>query len=257
MDPIVGIDLGTTNSVVACWDEAGNRARVLTDDRGVGIHPSVVSFHPNGSVIVGAEAKQRRIIDPRNTVYSAKRLIGRTFRSREVQTAASRMPYPIREGANQQPTVVTRAGEWVGREGLIVGGAASSGPLVRRTQMAECQALSVQLAAATGDLKRRQLELQSEQSTAEREIADRSEALPHRHHARARQPPYVRTPPHDAPAPQQQQGEWREQHPQVDRGCEAERVERQRGQHYPLRSFGAALPASPPAGFFSPCSSGM
>ncbi len=111
MDPIVGIDLGTTNSVVACWDEGSGQARVLADDRG-GIVPSVVSFHPNGSVIVGAEAKQRRIIDPKNTVYSAKRLIGRTFRSREVQTTASRMPYPIREGANQQPVIGTRAGEF-------------------------------------------------------------------------------------------------------------------------------------------------
>jgi molecular chaperone DnaK len=111
-DPIVGIDLGTTNSVVAAWDDATDRAKVLVDERGTGIHPSVVSFHPNGSVIVGAEAKQRRIIDPKNTVYSAKRLIGRTFRSREVQTAASRMPYPIREGANQQPVIATRAGEF-------------------------------------------------------------------------------------------------------------------------------------------------
>ncbi|HTM22887.1 MAG TPA: Hsp70 family protein [Kofleriaceae bacterium] len=106
------MDLGTTNSVVASWDEARGAAVVLTDERGVGIHPSVVSFHPNGSVIVGAEAKQRRIIDPKNTVYSAKRLIGRTFRSREVSTAASRMPYPIREGANQQPVIATRAGEF-------------------------------------------------------------------------------------------------------------------------------------------------
>jgi molecular chaperone DnaK len=111
-DPIVGIDLGTTNSVVASWDEPTGLAKVLVDERGVGIHPSVVSFHPNGSVVVGADAKQRRIIDPKNTVYSAKRLIGRTFRSREVTTAASRMPYPIREGANQQPVIVTRAGEF-------------------------------------------------------------------------------------------------------------------------------------------------
>jgi molecular chaperone DnaK len=63
-------------------------------------------------VVVGAEAKQRRIIDPRNTVYSAKRLIGRTFRSREVTAATERMAYQIKEGLNQQPVIVTRAGEF-------------------------------------------------------------------------------------------------------------------------------------------------
>ena len=110
-DPIVGIDLGTTNSVVALCDSAG-QPRVLADERGTKIHPSVVAFHPNGSVIVGVEAKQRRIIDPRNTVYSAKRLIGRPFRSREIAAAMQRMPYLIKEGANQQPVIVTRGGEF-------------------------------------------------------------------------------------------------------------------------------------------------
>ena len=109
--PIVGIDLGTTNSVVAAWDDNGD-ARVLADKNGYKIQPSVVSFHPNGSVVVGAEAKQRRIIDPRNTVYSVKRLIGRTFRSREVTAGTERMAYVIKEGVNQQPVIVTRAGEF-------------------------------------------------------------------------------------------------------------------------------------------------
>ncbi len=110
-DPIVGIDLGTTNSVVAVCDSTG-APRVLPDERGTKIHPSVVAFHPNGSVIVGVEAKQRRIIDPRNTVYSAKRLIGRSFRSKEIAAAMQRMPYAIKEGANQQPVIVTRGGEF-------------------------------------------------------------------------------------------------------------------------------------------------
>jgi len=110
-DPIVGIDLGTTNSVVASWDESGN-ATVLADKNGYKIQPSVVAFHPNGSVIVGAEAKQRRVIDPQNTVYSVKRLIGRTFNSREVTAARGRMPFALKEGANQQPVIITRAGEF-------------------------------------------------------------------------------------------------------------------------------------------------
>jgi molecular chaperone DnaK len=110
-DPIVGIDLGTSNSVVAHADEAGI-VRVLADEAGYKIHPSVVSFHPSGGVVVGAAAKQRKVIDPQNTIYSAKRLIGRSFRSPEVQTAKSRMPYQIVEGANQLPLIVTRGGEF-------------------------------------------------------------------------------------------------------------------------------------------------
>jgi molecular chaperone DnaK len=110
-DPIIGIDLGTSNTVVAVTGDDG-QPRVLPDDNGYKIQPSVVSFHPNGSVIVGAEAKQRRIIDPRNTVYSVKRLIGRPFKAKEIATAQARMPFTIKEGVNQQPVIVTRAGEF-------------------------------------------------------------------------------------------------------------------------------------------------
>lgn len=110
-DPIVGIDLGTSNSVVAHADDAGV-VKVLADDSGYKIHPSVVSFHPNGGVIVGAAAKQRKVIDPSNTIYSAKRLIGRSFRSPQVQTAMTRVPYKIKEGANQAPLISTRGGDF-------------------------------------------------------------------------------------------------------------------------------------------------
>jgi molecular chaperone DnaK len=110
-DPIVGIDLGTTNTVIAACDEGGH-PRVLPDDNGYKIHPSVVSFHPNGSVVVGAEAKQRKVIDPTNTVFSVKRLIGRSFTSREIQAAQGRMPYQIKEGVGGQAVVVTRGGEF-------------------------------------------------------------------------------------------------------------------------------------------------
>ena len=110
-DPIVGIDLGTSNSVVAHADETGN-ARVLADEGGYKIHPSVVSFHPNGGVVVGAAAKQRKVIDPANTIYSVKRLIGRAYSSPEVKTAKKRSPFEIKEGANELPLIVTRGGEF-------------------------------------------------------------------------------------------------------------------------------------------------
>jgi molecular chaperone DnaK len=108
---IVGIDLGTSNCVVAHCDATGE-VQTLADEAGYKIHPSVVSFLPSGGVVVGAEAKQRKVIDPQNTIYSAKRLIGRSFRSPEVQASKGRMPYQIREGANQLPLISTRAGEF-------------------------------------------------------------------------------------------------------------------------------------------------
>jgi len=110
-DPIVGIDLGTSNSVVA-HAEATGTVTVLSDEAGGKVHPSVVSFHPSGGVVVGAAAKQRKVIDPQNTIYSIKRLIGRSFRSAEVQTARARAPFKIKEGPNSAPIIVTRAGEF-------------------------------------------------------------------------------------------------------------------------------------------------
>ena len=85
---------------------------MLGDEAGYKIHPSVVSFHPSGGVVVGAPAKQRKVIDPKNTIYSIKRLIGRSYNSAEVQIAKKRMPYQIKEGPNQLPKVVTRGGEF-------------------------------------------------------------------------------------------------------------------------------------------------
>jgi len=110
-DQIVGIDLGTSNSVVACVDEL-DIVRVLADVEGDTIHPSVVSFHPSGGVDVGYNGKQRQIIDPKNTIYSAKRMIGQPFSSHAVRETALRVPFQIKEGPNELPLVVTRAGEF-------------------------------------------------------------------------------------------------------------------------------------------------
>jgi molecular chaperone DnaK len=109
-DPVLGIDLGTSNSVVAVVLES--KVVVIPDPEGRRIHPSVVSFHPSGNILVGHKAKHRRNVDPRNTVYSAKRLIGRRFRSAEVRAAVQRMPYEIHEGKNQQPLIVARGREY-------------------------------------------------------------------------------------------------------------------------------------------------
>jgi molecular chaperone DnaK len=109
-EPVVGIDLGTSNSVVAVVQD--NKAHVIPDRKGRRIHPSVVSFHPKGTVLVGQEAARRRVIDPANTIYSVKRLIGRTFRSEAVTTAMKRAPFKITKGENEQPVIVSRGNEY-------------------------------------------------------------------------------------------------------------------------------------------------
>jgi molecular chaperone DnaK len=103
--PVIGIDLGTTNSVVAVADQSG--ARVLTGDDGALI-PSVVSFHPSGDVLVGATAKERRLLDAQNTVYSVKRLIGRPYTSYEVQQAQKRFAFELSEGPSGGVLVTAR-----------------------------------------------------------------------------------------------------------------------------------------------------
>jgi molecular chaperone DnaK len=97
-EPVLGIDLGTTNS--ACAVVRGGRASVVRrgDDR---IVPSVVAAMPEGKWLVGTRAKRRRSVDPINVVFSSKRLIGRRFSSPEVQEMRNRMPYRISEGQNE------------------------------------------------------------------------------------------------------------------------------------------------------------
>lgn len=97
-EPVLGIDLGTSNS--ACAVVRDGRASVVRrgQDR---IIPSVVAALPDGNWLVGEPAKRRRAIDPTNVVLSAKRLIGRRFHSPEVQQIRGRVPYGIREGENE------------------------------------------------------------------------------------------------------------------------------------------------------------
>jgi len=100
----VGIDLGTTNSVAAVATPTG--VEFALGPHGERVHPSVVAYPPGGGVVVGADARMRRVVDPRNTVYSAKRLIGQNVRSPMVQLAVSSLPFQVEEGPNQQPIIV-------------------------------------------------------------------------------------------------------------------------------------------------------
>lgn len=103
---VVGVDLGTTNTVVAA--ARGGRATTLKDETGCALLPSVVSFHPNGSVLVGAEAKERRTVDAHNTIFSVKRLIGRSWDNEQVQRARGRLPFSMKEGPGKSVLVESR-----------------------------------------------------------------------------------------------------------------------------------------------------
>ncbi len=102
----VGIDLGTTNSVVAVATPTG--VEFALGPLGERVHPSVVAFPPTGGVVVGTEAKARRATEPDTTVYSAKRLIGQNIKSPLVQLALTGLPFRVDEGPNQQPIIVMR-----------------------------------------------------------------------------------------------------------------------------------------------------
>lgn len=104
--PVLGIDLGTTNSVVAVAD--GSPTQVLADADGYRLVPSVVGFHPGGEIIVGRAARERRLLDARNTVYSVKRLIGRPFKSEEVRRARERFAFELQEGLTGGVLVAAR-----------------------------------------------------------------------------------------------------------------------------------------------------
>jgi molecular chaperone DnaK len=88
----IGIDLGTTNSVVAIFE--GKKTRVLDNKEGKSMTPSVVAYKGSG-FLVGAIAKKRQNIDPLNTIYSVKRLMGRGIKDEEVKEMKKKVPYII------------------------------------------------------------------------------------------------------------------------------------------------------------------
>jgi molecular chaperone DnaK len=93
---VVGIDLGTTNSCVAAAQ--GGKAVVLASRQGYRTLPSVVAYDAQGRLLVGHAAKAQMIVNPRNTVYGAKRLVGRPYASPTVQACRDRFHYEIVPG---------------------------------------------------------------------------------------------------------------------------------------------------------------
>src|SRR5215213_9323161 len=96
MSKIIGIDLGTTNSVVAVME--GNEPKVIVNAEGSRITPSVVGFAKNGERLVGQVAKRQAVTNPENTVFSIKRFMGRKFN--EVNEEMKMVPYKVIQASN-------------------------------------------------------------------------------------------------------------------------------------------------------------
>jgi molecular chaperone DnaK len=108
MGKIIGIDLGTTNSVVAVME--GGEPTVIANPEGGRTTPSVVAFAKSGERLVGQTAKRQAITNPENTVYSIKRFMGRRFS--EVQSEIKTVPYKVVEGRNGEARVVAQGKEY-------------------------------------------------------------------------------------------------------------------------------------------------
>src|SRR5512143_1857098 len=106
-EKIIGIDLGTTNSVVAVME--GSEATVIANQEGSRLTPSVVAFTSKGETLVGEPAKRQAITNPKGTIYSIKRFMGR--RHGEVQTEEKMVPYEVTGGTSDYVKVRLPSGK--------------------------------------------------------------------------------------------------------------------------------------------------
>ncbi|BBF86625.1 chaperone protein DnaK [Aquitalea magnusonii] len=106
MGKIIGIDLGTTNSCVAVVE--GGNPKVIENAEGARTTPSIIAYMEDGEILVGAPAKRQAVTNPKNTLYAAKRLIGRRFEDKEVQKDIDLMPFQIMKASNGDAWVKVR-----------------------------------------------------------------------------------------------------------------------------------------------------
>ncbi len=106
MGKIIGIDLGTTNSCVSVME--GGEAKILVNEEGARTTPSIIAFK-DGERLVGQIAKRQAVTNPTNTIYSAKRFIGRRFQ--EVQDEIKKVPYTVVQKGNDCAFKVTEKGQ--------------------------------------------------------------------------------------------------------------------------------------------------
>ena len=100
-EKIIGIDLGTTNSVVSVME--GGEPKVVANQEGSRTTPSVIAFADKGETLVGDPAKRQAVTNPKNTIYSIKRFMGR--KTSEVSDEQRKVPYLIKGGKNDAVVV--------------------------------------------------------------------------------------------------------------------------------------------------------
>ncbi|KAI5966432.1 SSC1 [Candida pseudojiufengensis] len=96
--PVIGIDLGTTNSAVAVME--GKTPKILENSEGGRTTPSIVAFSKDNERLVGIPAKRQAVVNPENTLFATKRLIGRRYEDKEVQRDINQVPYKIIKHGN-------------------------------------------------------------------------------------------------------------------------------------------------------------
>ncbi|KIM31515.1 hypothetical protein M408DRAFT_327701 [Serendipita vermifera MAFF 305830] len=106
--PVIGIDLGTTNSCVAIME--GKTSKVIENTEGARTTPSIVAFTKHGERLVGLPAKRQAIVNASNTVFAFKRLIGRKFHDKEVQSDMKHWPFKVVPGKDDRPEVQVENG---------------------------------------------------------------------------------------------------------------------------------------------------
>mmetsp|Transcript_51536 Transcript_51536/g.117288 ORF Transcript_51536/g.117288 Transcript_51536/m.117288 type:complete len:326 (-) Transcript_51536:116-1093(-) len=109
-EPVIGIDLGTTYSCVAVWNDSTGKVDVLSNAQGKRTTPSFVSFNSQGRV-VGQPAKDQCAMNPTNTLYDVKRIIGRGMDDEVVVKEAKNFPFKVLDGGQQRPVIEV---EWRG-----------------------------------------------------------------------------------------------------------------------------------------------
>jgi len=110
MGKIIGIDLGTTNSVVAVME--GGEPAIIPSAEGERTIPSVVAINKNGERLVGRAARNQAVVNPENTIFSIKRFMGRKFDDPEVQRTIKRVPYQVTAAPNGDVRVVMGGREY-------------------------------------------------------------------------------------------------------------------------------------------------
>ena len=113
MSRIIGIDLGTTNSAMAFME--GGQAKIITNSEGDRTTPSVVTVS-NGSFTVGKAAKRQSVVNPKNTIYSVKSIMGRRFDDPEVQKIVKEVPYNVKANAKGMAVVEIDGKEYTPQE---------------------------------------------------------------------------------------------------------------------------------------------